>query len=565
MQAISNPRAPRGRLVLRTLGVAAVAATLALSSAGAAQEADPDVPKATDLGGLLEAWQGATRPTELSLAEHVSEHYPEWLSAWTDQAAGSLGGPLVAVYEDLRPEWLEAFRSDYLESSDDGVAEGDDGSFVDYLVHYQPEWLAQVERDLTELGEGQDLETFIGKNDPEVITELEMRNDSFYAEPIGFIEWVTTYTNDPVALGQAHSYVNDILDGDGSTGSSSTGGASTCTCRIIASGVELPGSQVDVHNPNYEDKRNNGTWKEWRHGYLTQRGAAQRLGTSRFIRNTDNQLSMNNVASSATISFRMSCTRPSGNDVVQCDQGIGCSADVKVKSKFSSAFEVYNDATRAYPWHSISSSATAANVGVLKMNPGSANESVLFEKGLALERTYNTSASAGSVLAGIKSAYNLYQTIDNAGGDVGAILTNIDDQDVQNILGIATVDGSRGTSNQNLHVQYSNAGAAPFVISNGEEAVFEISSIAKAESIGNGKTSDGRTRSSNSYFLVGVANNFSCTGAAPPKTTAAWTYNSVWQAPFSAASARGAAEGFIYSQTGTQVSAPGYAGHWTAP
>lgn len=493
----------------------------------------------------LELWQ--SRYSDMSFQEYLSLERPDLVTEWSIQASSAMGGSILAVYRDSNPDLVQIYESTYLEQDADGTVTGDDVSFVDFLIHgTDAATFAALEREV-ESRDGLAMKNFVKGIDAELAEAYDHlpADQPIYQEPLR--DFVAEHFQDPVLDAEVEAFEAQ----SGKVGS-------VCTCQALAGAVSpSEDTQVIVHVT-----KPNGHLKEERSWWLTKRGAARRLFTDRYILNGLNDLNMSTHVASGSIQFSMVCARSVNGGTVQCDNGQGCSAKVKLDSRYDSYLWVKNEATRVWP-QTYGSSVMTMDVYTLVANPGP-GQVVLAEKGLALERNFGTSVSAQSILQGVTSAYNIYTAIEpviEGSSNFGTLVNELNDDDINNVLGVITSNGTRGESTQGFASSFTN-NTSPATLANGQTYKVEMTSYSKAKSRGWGNTSRSRSLTASSFYLAGVATNFVCTGGAvaPAGPKVAWAYGSTYQSPYGAPSLRAAVRAFFLGTTGLTIDVPNSSG-----
>jgi hypothetical protein len=485
----------------------------------------------------LEVWQ--SRYADMTFADFISSDHPDILTEWVFQASSAMGGSILASYEDTHPALVQVYRETYLELDADGNAEGDDASFVDFLIHgTNDEAFPALEREV-EQRDGIALQQFAKSVDKTIGAQFDALPAD---EPVH---------NEPLSTFIVQNYTNPLLHEEAIVYEGQASTASVCTCTVLAA---ASGPHDDTQSI-YRKYKPNGTLKEEKSWWLSKRGAARRLFTDRFIRDGLNELYLQSSHNaSAFIQFTMSCTRNVNGGMVQCAAGQGCSAALKLDAHYDTHMWVKNEAQRAFPLQTISSSVTATDLYTLVANPGSSGQVQLAAKSLTVERNFNATVSAQSFLQGLVSAHNIYGQVNNyvsGNSNFGTLLNELNDEDINNVLNIATFNGDRGETTLGFASSYTNAGGAPMILANGGTHKIEMDSYSTSLSRGHGHTSRGRSLVASNYYLAGAVTNYTCNAAtAPAGPKVAWSYGGVYQAPYSAGAMRQNVDAFIQGTTG---------------
>ncbi|WP_395375140.1 PKD domain-containing protein [Marinicella sp. W31] len=320
-----------------------------------------------------------------------------------------------------------------------------------------------------------------------------------------------------------------------------------CACDVVTT-FQDSGSSV-VINPNIHETNWLGNLKRKRYVKQTKNKAAHSADMVRYIQHAANDVSKIDSSYIRTRTTILCLSNAGG----QCDTG-SCTGELDFQAEYGSKLWVK---TSAAGGPLSASRSLASDSGILKYDPpGAAPVQTLFNKGLVLTKSQDTTFNTDSFVTFLEGALGIAALIATDGATLADLEFDLVDKTVKGLLGLISHSGNDGEYLENFYVDYDSNTASPFVINSEETHIFQLDTKGQVYSRGwGGNKSWSWGRYNGSYWLAGAVKNFSCDdGVIPPDRAGFWSYASA-SGPLSNGTMVGNINAFLATELGYTGSA----------
>ena len=481
----------------------------AISSTAAAntsQERIGGLQVSTELFDVIEKWQKGYAKT-VSLENYIMNEQPVVFDGWLNTAVEQLQeGSIIEYFRSHHPDVYDS-AIENLSMRVDAMA------LLKWVASTTPDalltWQQQLEQ--SELN----LATYLSNYEPDVYDTWEQGSQSFTNHNSNgkFEEFLYNSNLESRTFEEDQKLLNH-LDGRGLDNRDSD---DFCGCDVITSFQDS--GYNSTTSPNTEERNWLGNLKRKRYVKRTKNKAAHSADLVRYIQHAANEVT-NTDTSYIRARTTILCLSSAGG---QCETG-SCSGEMDFQAEYGSKVWVKTSASSG-PLSA--SRSLASDSGLLTYDPpGASPEQTLFNKGLVLSRSQDTTFNTDSFVTFLEGALGIVALIATDGATLADLEFDLVDKTVKGLLGLISHDGNDGENLENFYVDYDTNTASPILINSEETHTFQLTTKGQVYSRGwGGNKSWGWSRYNGSYWLTGAVKNFSCdAGVIPPDRTGFWSY-----------------------------------------
>lgn len=484
-----------------------------------------------ELFEALESWSSSSASTKAIAVESR----PEVVSAYAESLRDVYRGLTVdehfaRTYPETHQAYLAMVEAEQVDDSAD---------FVAYVMAADDQAYAawQSEKGLG----GATFDAFVAQRYPDVVQEAELGSVTPAEQGVSMRDHVAALDQrlTPELDGLLTSLDKPIFK-------------SVCQCWTVAT---FPHEPDPWQAESTEDTSDEWGWapKKERefHFYKAGRGAAKDFNFRRKSRHNVYEASRTRSNYDAQMRIRMLCTDPGSVGGAACDSG-GCVGELAMRTAYAS--RVYEKIDVGGPW-SKRSQMRVGDAAALRFDPpGPAPEQKLFEKGVAVAGDYKTNWDAESGLTLLQTVATVAVAVATDGTTAASLLEGNLLSDTYNaIIGLIKKEGSTGDKSVDMQIAYDTAGSAPFALMPNTTLAFDLDTASEMYGRGYGGYSEGWGNIDSSFYMVGVARNYSCEpGTASPSPQAFWLWSRAGQAPQSSATLQNLIKNWVHVELGTE-------------
>ena len=516
----------------------ALAATLAATGAQAQEEIRV---VSSELMDVLEVWSSPSASYE----GYAIEARPDLVQRYLPEVETYHGGrPLVEVFAEQLPQTYAEFAAAIGSGGKEGdgtdggtVATGgeiDSTELLAYAMATGGDEYARWQGELSARGVG--FGTFIERNYPEVVRDVETLNVTPASKGIGLIDFVHSL-GDAQLTEEAIRFYGTIRP------------IKNCNCWTVVNFPDQPVGWTTEINENFSDswgwapkKRRNMNY------YVYGRGASRDINFWRKAEHTLWEVVRDKSTNVSSMRVRMSCTRNTPNG--EACSGPTCRGELVARIGYSS--RVYERHDVGGIWSREAQALTADHAKLTYDDPSAAPPTTLFNKGVAVSGQYQSGWNAGAI-ANILYVAGQVALVVAADGTGAANLLSQDmiNTAVNGIAGLITHSGSPGSRSRDMMAAWDNSASTPIILYPNQTHIFDLKASSKLYGRGYGGRSETWGNIDSANYFVAVGRNYQCAANVnPPVARAHWNHGGTSGAPYNGATLQSFVGTFAQTELG---------------